>query len=377
MNILNRYIAVRIAKAVVVTLALSLGIVWTTEAIGRLDLVTDNGSGLVFLKVASLLLPGIIPDTLPFALAIAIALTLQAMNRDSEMAVIANSGGGRRQLLRPVFLLALICAGVAFYIQNVVSPASWREVRTLIAESRAELILFALKENSSRALPGGITVQIGARDDEGQLTSILLADRRKPDDPTLIYASKAVVDKRRAEPILSLRNGQIHRGKGADVSIINFERYGISLYDFTGTSSPEVAFGNKEAPFSILAGIESIRPPYRNTPDSYRKELHVRLSSWMYCFTFAALTLAAFGQPSTNRNSGIGIVLPLLLALGVRWLGFTVEDMATDRPDLIPLIYLIPILSFLGFLWLFMSGRSLFGGISWPRIRFRRGAQTA
>ncbi|WP_147440284.1 LptF/LptG family permease [Notoacmeibacter ruber] len=377
MNILNRYIAVRIAKTVLVTLALSLGVVWTTEAIGRLELVTDNGSGLVFLKVASLLLPGVIPDTLPFALAIAVALTLQGMNRDSELAVIANSGGGRRQLLRPIFLVALVCAGAAFYIQNVVSPASWREVRTLIAESQAELILFALQENSSRTLPGGITIQIGARDDAGQLTSILIADRRNEDDPTLIYADRAVVDKNRAEPILSLRNGQIHRGDSSYVSIINFDRYGISLYDFTGSNSPQVSFGNKEAPFKLLAGMEPILPPYRNTPDSYRKELHVRLTSWIYCFTFAALTLAALGQPRTNRNASIGIVPPLLLALGLRWAGFTVEDMATDRPEIIPLIYLIPLLGLIFFLWVFMSGRTLFGALTLPRIRLRRKAQTA
>lgn len=372
MNILNRYIAMRIAKTVLVTLALSLGVVWATEAIGRLELVTDNGSGLVFIKVASLLLPGVVPDTLPFALAIAVALMLHAMNRDSELAVIANSGGGRRQLLRPVFMVALICAAVAAYIQNVVSPASWREVRTLIADSRAELILFALQENSSRTLPGGITIQIGARDDEGQLTSILIADNRQPDEPTLIYADKAVVDKQRAEPILSLREGQIHRGKGSDVSIINFDRYGISLYDFAGTDSKGVSFGNKEAPFSILAGLEPIRPPYRDTPDSYRKEFHVRLTSWIYCFTFAALTLAALGQPRTNRGRNMGIVPPLLLALIIRWMGFSVEDAATDSPWLIPFIHLIPTVSLAVFLWIFMSGRTLFGSLSLPRLSFRR-----
>ncbi|OXS99315.1 hypothetical protein B7H23_14170 [Notoacmeibacter marinus] len=377
MNILNRYIAVRIAKTVLITLALSLGIVWTTEAIGRLELVTDNGSGLVFIKVASLLLPGVVPDTLPFALAIAVALTLQAMNRDSELAVIANSGGGRRQLLRPVFTVALICAALAAYIQNVVSPASWREVRTLIAESSAELILFALQENSSRTLPGGITIQIGARDAEGQLTSILIADKRKPEEPSLIYADKAVVDKQRAEPILSLRNGQIQRGKGADVSIINFDRYGISLYDFTGTGDKGVSFGNKEAPFSLLAGLEPIRPPYRDTPESYRKELHVRLTSWIYCFTFAALALAALGQPRTNRSQGMGIVPPLLLALLIRWMGFTVEDAATGSPNLIPFIYIIPIAGLVLFLWVFMSGRLLFGGLSLPRLSLRQKAQPA
>ncbi|MCP1197976.1 LptF/LptG family permease [Notoacmeibacter sp. MSK16QG-6] len=377
MNILNRYIAVRIAKTVLITLALSLGVVWMTEAIGRLELVTDNGSGLVFVKVASLLLPGIVPDTLPFALAIAVALTLHGMNRDSELAVIANSGGGRRQLLRPVFIVALICAAAAAYIQNVVSPASWREVRTLIAESSAELILFALQENSSRTLPGGITIQIGARDTEGQLTSILIADKRNPNDPTVIYADKAVVDKQRAEPILSLRDGQIHRGKGQDVSIINFDRYGISLYDFTGTDSKGVSFGNKEAPFSILAGLEPVQPPYRDTPDSYRKEMHVRLTSWIYCFTFAALTLAALGQPRTNRSQGMGIVPPLLVALVIRWLGFTVEDAAAGAPELIPFIYLIPIASMLVFLWIFMSGRALFGGLSMSRLTFRRKALAA
>src|SRR4029078_10635988 len=81
----------------------TLAIVWTTQVLAKIDLVTDSGqSALTFFEVGALIIPTIIPIVVPFALVVAVAQTLSVMNSDSELAVINAAGSSRRRLVRRV-----------------------------------------------------------------------------------------------------------------------------------------------------------------------------------------------------------------------------------------------------------------------------------
>ncbi|RUU63031.1 LptF/LptG family permease, partial [Mesorhizobium sp. M2C.T.Ca.TU.009.01.2.1] len=89
MKVVERYIMRRALTMFLAALAWTLAIVWTTQVLAKIDLVTDNGqSTLTFFEVAALIIPSIIPIVVPFALVVAVAQTLSAMNTDSELAVL-------------------------------------------------------------------------------------------------------------------------------------------------------------------------------------------------------------------------------------------------------------------------------------------------
>ena len=96
MKLIERYIFRRAAMMFLATLLPLLGIVWTTQALTNVNLVTDSGQSIfAFLKLATLILPSVIPIILPFALLIGVTQTLSTMNTDSELTVLNAAGSSR------------------------------------------------------------------------------------------------------------------------------------------------------------------------------------------------------------------------------------------------------------------------------------------
>ena len=108
MKVVERYIMRRAFVLFLGALAWTMAIVWTTQVLARIDLVTDSGqSALTFFKVASLIMPSVVPIVVPFSVVVAVAQTLSAMNTDSELVVINAAGASRTTVVRPILLLAL------------------------------------------------------------------------------------------------------------------------------------------------------------------------------------------------------------------------------------------------------------------------------
>ena len=108
MKVIERYIFRRTLLLFCAALAWTMSIVWTTQILTRIDLVTDNGqSALAFFEIAALILPSVMPVVFPFATIVAVAQTLNAMNTDSELVVISAAGASpmtRQPLDAPVQL---------------------------------------------------------------------------------------------------------------------------------------------------------------------------------------------------------------------------------------------------------------------------------
>src|SRR6185312_2107233 len=111
MKVVERYIFRRTFMMFMGALLWTMAIVWTTQVLARINLVTDSGqSALTFFELATLILPSIIPIVVPFALIIAVAQTLSVMNSDSELVVVSAAGGSRHIIAHPVVILALLAS---------------------------------------------------------------------------------------------------------------------------------------------------------------------------------------------------------------------------------------------------------------------------
>ena len=161
--------------------AAALGIVWTVQVLAKINLVTDTGQSIgTFLKLASMLLPSVIPIILPFAVLIGITQTLSTMGVDSEMAVIAASGAKRGVVVRPALLLAVLASLFLLFITQIVEPYSRQTVRTMVASANADLLTLAIQEGSFKRVEDNLYVQISKREANGVLSGIFIADSRDP-----------------------------------------------------------------------------------------------------------------------------------------------------------------------------------------------------
>jgi lipopolysaccharide export system permease protein len=341
MKLVERYIFLRALKVAAATLAIAVAIAWTTQVLGRINLVTDSGqTALTFLQLATLLLPTMIPVVAPFAVIIGATQALSAMNQDSELSVIAAAGAGRVTIIRPIMLLAVLAAILSLAVDVVVEPAARQRVREIIATSHADLLSTVIQEGSFRRIEDGLYVQVSDRLPDGRLGGIVVADSREKDVDLLFYAREGDVQQVDGGQVLLMRDGEVHRkAPGGDVSVVRFVSYAFDLSGFASKSG-EIYFSPKDRSLAYLLDPPPNDRIVQRSPLLYTAEAHRILSEWLYAIVFALFALAAAGDVRSHREARIH---PMVTAIGValiaRWQGYVVTDKVEESAAFVPWVY--------------------------------------
>ena len=141
MNSMQSYIFWRAFRAFILALTVLIGIVWITQALDQLELITAKGQSLlIFLKITWLVLPKFISFIAPVAVLIAAIYTLNSLNNDSELVIVTNSGATPFAILKPLLILATLVAVVDSAVAHYFSPETRREIRVFFTEVNSDLI---------------------------------------------------------------------------------------------------------------------------------------------------------------------------------------------------------------------------------------------
>jgi lipopolysaccharide export system permease protein len=367
MKVVERYILRRTLEVFVAALFWTLAIVWTTQVLARIDLVTDSGqSALTFFEIATLILPSIIPIVIPFALIIAVAQTLSVMNTDSELVVISAAGASRMMIVRPIILLALMASVFSFAVDNGVDPYARERGRQLVAAARADLLSLVIQEGTFRKVDEGLFVQVGERLPDGQLGSIFVADSREEGVDLVYYAKKGAVVENEDKSLLVMADGVVHRKTPAgEVSVIRFTSYAFDLSAFS-SSSGEIRMFPKDRTIAYLLDPDPNDPVFQQKPQSFRAELHRRFTEWLYPLVFALIALAVAGDARSHREARINpLITSITIALFVRWLGFFATNQAQSSAAFTPFAYAVPLVASAVAIWFIQSNRTMEVPVAW------------
>lgn len=342
MKLIERYILRRASLMFVATLVPLLGIVWVTQALGSINLVTDSGQSIfAFLKLASLVLPSVIPIILPFALVIGVSQTLTVMNSDSELTVLNSAGASRMTIIRPVMILAVAMSFVSFAVDNFVEPYSRTAVRKMIATAHADMLSAVVQENTFRKITDGLYVQVAERRNGGVLSDLFVADTRDPRFELVYYAREGAVDENSSA--LVMKDGEVHRKlPDGNVSIIKFDSYAFDLADLT-QSVGKSNIRAKDRDLIYLFDPDPNDPQYKKNPGAFTAEIHRRCTEWLFPAVFGLIALVVSGDARSHREARVHpMITALLTALFVRWTSFYASNNADDSAFYIPIMYLIP-----------------------------------
>lgn len=361
MKVVERYIMRRALAVFLAALVWTLAIVWTTQVLAKIDLVTDSGqSALTFFEVAALIIPTIIPIVVPFALVVAVAQTLSVMNSDSELAVINAAGSSRWTIVRPIMLLALAAAVFSFAVDNGIEPYARQKNRELVASSRADLLSLIIQEGTFRKIDEGLFLQIGERLPDNRLGGIFVADSREEGANLVYYAKTGSVVERGNEKVLMMNDGVIHRKTlTGDLSVIRFSSYAFDLSAFMAAAN-EVTLLPKDRTTQYLLNPDTNDKMFQRQPSRYSAEVNQRFSEWSYSLVFALIALAVAGDARSHREARIHpLITAIAVALFVRWLGFFAAGKADKIPQYAYMVYGVPIVASLIAIWFIVSNRAM------------------
>ena len=346
MRLLERYIFNRMALAFAVTLGAMLGVLWMTQILREIDLVTAKGQTVwVFFLLTLLAMPLFIQIVAPIAFLIAVIFTLNALNADSELPVMSASGASRTVVARPVIVFAIIILVASAFLHHVVTPASRTALRDLISRVRADIIATVIKDGGFRRVEKGLTIHIREKAPDGSFRGVFVSDERNAAESLQYLAETGVLVDRGASAFLIMQKGTLIRESkpSSGTNIVSFETYAFDLSQFTaGEMQTNYKPGDRSSAYLIRPSADD--PVYQLRPQQFASELHDRMSAPLYVLAFALIVLAFAGRPRTNRQDrGFAMAMIVATCMFLRGSGFAVLAVAGAHRFALPLLYFVPL----------------------------------
>lgn len=352
--LLDRYILKMAALAAIVLLIGLTSVIWVTQALREVDLITGKGQTVyIFFTVTMLSLPALIAGIAPVALFMSTLYTLNKLNGDSELIVMNAAGVAPYRLTRPFIVLTIATSLLVGYISISVMPAGFRALRDLITLIRADFVANVVKEGQFVALDSGVTFHY--REKQGDaLLGIFMQDRRDPNQPAVYIAERGRTVEADGNSFLMLEKGTIQREtKDKDTtSIISFERYALNLSALSGDatggdgegSGDKVIYKPRERTTWALLNQDPNEGYYKFQAGRFRAELHNRLSAPLYPAAFMLVAFAVLGEARTTRQGRNAAIQAAILIVGAVRIGAYAAWTASVRSEFaVVLLYVLPL----------------------------------
>ena len=233
-GIFTRYIAKSLLTFFLGVLGVLTFVIFMNQFIRILDMAMAYGTSFGWI-VSSLLnvLPNVFCLSAPMAFQIAILLTLTNMSEHGELIALRAAGFSFKEIIKPLFMCALVLTVILFIMQNWLTPRSYKRLIDRRSEARSkitkvnlepktflnlgewELYLESLDKNTDEAHQ----IHLIKKEDDGALSTKVNASTGK-----VILTNTAIG--------LRLENGQMQRLDEKDPSSFiaaNFDEYIMSI----------------------------------------------------------------------------------------------------------------------------------------------------
>jgi lipopolysaccharide export system permease protein len=361
MGSIDRYIFRTIFGAFVLILFNLTAVIWITQILKQIDLITNQGQTiLVFLRITGLLVPILMLVIAPIAIMIAVCYALIKLNGDSELVVMNAAGIAPRRVYRPVFAACLFVAAFVGFISAYLAPLLQRQMNEAISKVRTDVVANIVRPGAFTPVERGLIFHIRDRISENQFRGIFIDDSRNAAERTTIVAEYGQIVQRKEGTFLVMRDGNVERRrpKERDPTIVVFDQYAFDLTRLA--PAPQVQIGLREKYIWELLFPRPNDVALTNSPGQFRVELHERLIAPLYPLAFGVIAFAVLGFPRTTRQSrAVSLVAVIAGVAALRLGGFAAMVVAVNFPLALIALYaaIALIFGFGGFLiW---RGRAL------------------
>ena len=371
MTRIERYVLRTATSAFLSGLVALTGVIWITQALRQIDLLTSKGQTiLIFLMMTGLALPSLVAIIAPVALFAGVLYTLNKLNGDSELVVISASGVSPGRLLRPFALLSAVVFAIVAAIYVQVLPWTFGAIENLTTFIRADFISNFARPGAFSNLELGFVFHYRERTPDGSLRGVFMQDRRDPAHVSTYIAEAGKTLEKDGESYLQLSKGVLLRPQSAgDSAIVTFDDYTIDLSQFM-----QAVGAIKRPRERSTAQLWSPDDKDRADPvlaGHIRSELLDRLASPLYALVAGLIAFAALGEARTTRQGrGMAIGGAILVFVGVRMLGIAATTLTVGVPAAAYFVWGVPVVAMLGALTTIFR-RDLFAIQAWRAQAWR------
>ena len=347
---LSLYVLGQLLAPVAILTLLMTSVIWLVSILPYLDLVINRGqSAFTFLYLILLVLPTPLVIIMPIAFFLGVLFTLNRLQSESELVVMASAGYSLRQLAMPVLGAAAIVMALTYACLLWLMPAGQRALRDKVVDIRADMAGALLKEGDFDTSQQGLTIFIRQLSYKGEISGVLVHNNRDRARPITYIAEKGILAQTSAGARLIMLNGTIETSAqaGKQLQVVHFERWTINLDQFSEPARYTSRKANERYLDELLWPSEpGITQRIR---DQFFAAAHDRIAQPLYCIAFGLIALAAVMRGRRQRGSiAFRLTVASLAAAGLRIASYGVTGLAQRHPALVSLFYLLPLLGSAG-----------------------------
>ncbi|MGD0639299.1 MAG: LPS export ABC transporter permease LptF [Roseiarcus sp.] len=341
---IERYVFRTATAAFLAGLIALTGLVWVTQALRQIDLLTSKGQSLlVFFAITGLTVPSLIAIIAPVALFAGVLYCLNKLNGDSELVVMSASGVSPGQLLRPFVALFALVFAIEAILYVEVMPWSFDAIENLTTLIRADFIANFARPGAFNELEAGFIFHYRERAADGSLRGVFMQDRRDPAHVTTYISEVGKTTERDGQTYLVLSKGSYQRPeRSGDSAVVTFDDYAIDLSQFIRKG--ETVKRPRERATMDLIAPDPKDPSAARMAGRLRAELLDRLASPFYAFVAGLVGFAALGEARTTRQGrGVATAVAILVFSLLRMVGIAATSLAASRPNAAILVWAVPL----------------------------------
>ena len=330
---LDRYILRQCLTPLALILVVTTAIVWMTQTLQRVDILVEYGQGFaVFGYLSILIIPSLLAVIIPFAVFAAVVYALYRLHADSEIAVMFAAGVGRFRIAAPLLFVTFIGGLVTFYVNADLMPRSYRVMKQMVADIRADFASSVLRSGEFTNVVDGFTIYVEEARSGGQFVGLLINDHRNGELAETYMAERAVLQETDNGPVLFLKDGNIQRVAQytGDVSIVRFEDWAINITNFNDRPR-ELQLELTERYLGELFNPDMSKPYDRINAGKLIAEGHSRIAAPLYAFAYVLVGLyALIGGPYSRRGYFFRVAVAGAGIFAIRVVGYVAQGMVEE-----------------------------------------------
>ena len=218
-------------------------IIWITQAVRLLDLISEDGNSIstYFLYILSTL-PKVISRLFIIIFFISLLVTISRFENHNELRAIWFSGLDKKKFINYLVQYSILFTFLIILIRLFVVPYFSNYSRYLILNSEVGSIAPLIKQNNFNNPLKELTVYVAKKNQINEIEEIILFENNEEKTKTIV-AKSGVIIKENNKNLLVLVDGSIQeKNKNGKISILDFDKITLDLKQYNKKAGDHFKF---------------------------------------------------------------------------------------------------------------------------------------
>ncbi len=340
MLIYQRHIFRHLFQLFCLTSFIFTGIIWLSQALKLVYLLTKGIGITTFFMLTLLTLPSLLLTIIPLSLFLSVVFYYNRIKNDREMIVMENSGLNYLQIAKPAIVLSIILTLICYSISLYFLPFSYGKLKTKLDSLRESYTTSLLHAKAFNPISKYVTLYIDKKYNNGSLGGLIIFDYRESSDPAIIFAKHGQLTVKSDSLVFLLAKGTQQRTNTSGlIDILKFDDLVINIQNKNSYHDQDRK--NKDIQEKYLYELFSPKEEESIVRISkFRAEGHQRLAWPLFNLSLTMIALAIIIPANYNRRMNLKpTIYASLFAILTVMINFMVSNLSTKNPWLDYILY--------------------------------------